>query len=150
MKTMRSTMTFRRYLVLAAVMLSASVGDTFLGRGMKDFGPVSIHHLGSLVHAVANLWVVSGILLLLCFFASYLTALSWADLTFVLPSTAFGYVVVALLSKFWLHEQISPSRWAGILLIVLGVGFVTQGPSYTDHSPAESPALPAAEEVGRS
>jgi drug/metabolite transporter (DMT)-like permease len=148
-KAMRSTMTFRRYLVLAAVMLSASLGDTFLGRGMKDFGPVSIHHLGSLVHAVANPWVISGILLLLCFFASYLTALSWADLTFVLPSTAFGYVVVALLSKFWLHEHISPYRWAGILLIVLGVGFVTQGPSYTDHSPAESPALSDAEEVGR-
>jgi drug/metabolite transporter (DMT)-like permease len=149
-KTMRSTMTFRRYLVLAAVMLSASLGDTFLGRGMKDFGPVSIHHLGSLIHAVANPWVISGILLLLCFFASYLTALSWADLTFVLPSTALGYVVVALLSRFWLHEQISPLRWAGILLIVLGVGFVTQGPSYTDHSAAAAPDLTDAEEVGRS
>lgn len=143
-------MTFRRYLVLAAVMLSASIGDTFLGRGMKDFGPVSLHHLGHLIHAIANPWVISGILLLLCFFASYLTALSWADLTFVLPSTAFGYVVVALLSKFWLHEQISPLRWAGILLIVLGVGFVTQGPSYTDHSPSESAAVSDAEEVGRS
>jgi drug/metabolite transporter (DMT)-like permease len=149
-KSMKSTMTFRRYLVLAAVMLSASVGDTFLGRGMKDFGPVSIHHLGGLIHAVANPWVISGILLLLCFFASYLTALSWADLTFVLPSTALGYVVVALLSRFWLHEQISPLRWAGILLIVLGVGFVTQGPSYTEHSPAGSPIPRDAEEVGRS
>jgi drug/metabolite transporter (DMT)-like permease len=149
-KAMKSTMTFRRYLVLAAVMLSASVGDTFLGRGMKEFGPVSIHHLGSLIHAVANPWVVSGILLLLCFFASYLTALSWADLTFVLPSTALGYVVVALLSRFWLHEQISPLRWAGILLIVLGVGFVTHGPSYTDHSPTASPMPHDVEEVGRS
>jgi drug/metabolite transporter (DMT)-like permease len=147
-KTALSTMTFRRYLVLAAVMLSASVGDTFLAKGMKDFGPVSIHHLGSLVLAVANPWVVAGILLLLGFFASYLTALSWADLTFVLPSTAFGYVVVALLSRFWLHEQISPLRWAGILLIVIGVGFVTHGPSYTEHSHSEAP-LPEAESVGR-
>ncbi len=144
-----STMTFRRYLVLAAVMLSASIGDTCLGRGMKDFGPVSIHHLGSLFVAVANPWVITGILLLLCFFASYLTALSWADLSFVLPSTALGYVVVALLSRFWLHEHISPFRWAGILLIVAGVGFVTRGPSYTEHSPAEEPRLPEAEEVGQ-
>jgi len=144
-----STMTFRRYLVLAAVMLSASVGDTCLARGMKDFGPVSIHNLGSLLLAVANPWVITGILLLLCFFASYLTALSWADLSFVLPSTALGYVVVALLSRFWLHEHISPFRWAGILLIVAGVGFVTRGPSYTEHSHAEDPRLAEAEKVGQ-
>ena len=41
----------------------------------------------------------AGIALLIGFFASYLTALSWADLTFVLPATAFGNVIVALLSQ---------------------------------------------------
>lgn len=143
-------MTFRRYLVLAAVTLTGSVGDTFLGRGMKSFGPVSLDHAGSLLLALANPWVIAGILLLLGFFASYLTALSWADLTFVLPSTAFGYVVVALLSRFWLHEQISPLRWMGILLIVIGVGFVTQGPSYTDHSVAGMRVAPEAEKARQS
>ena len=80
---------------------------------------------------------------LLGFFASYLTALSWADLTFVLPSTAFGYIVVAFLARFWLHEPITPYRWAGILLIVCGVGFVANGPSLTLHEsqhPADEPA----------
>ena len=77
--------------------------------------------------------MIAGILCLLGFFASYLTALSWADLTFVLPATAFGYVVVALLSKFWLHETVSLYRWAGIMLIVCGVGFVANGPSLTQH-----------------
>ena len=81
-----------------------------------------------------NPWVIVGILCLLGFFASYLTALSWADLTFVLPSTAFGYVVIALLSKFWLHESISLYRWLGIVLIVCGVGFVANGPSRTEHT----------------
>ena len=83
--------------------------------------------------AIRNPWVITGILCLLGFFASYLTALSWADLTFVLPSTAFGYIVVAFLAKFWLHEPITPYRWAGILLIVCGVGFVANGPSLTPH-----------------
>ena len=82
-----------------------------------------------------------GIALLIGFFACYLTALSWADLTFVLPATAFGYVIVALLSRFWLHDTISPERWAGIVLITLGVGFVANGPSST-----ERPALPAVSE----
>jgi len=132
---MKHTLSLQRYLILLAVMLTASVGDILLGYGMKQVGPVSVAHLGLLLKAMSNPWVITGILCLLGFFASYLTALSWADLTFVLPSTAFGYVVVALLSKFWLHETISLARWAGILLIVCGVGFVANGPSLTEHNP---------------
>ncbi|MGO8718910.1 MAG: EamA family transporter [Acidobacteriaceae bacterium] len=140
-------MTFRRYLVLGAVMVCASVGDTFLSAGMKQVGPVSLHRLLSLLIALKNPWVFSGIFFLIIFFAAYLTALSWADLTFVLPATGFGYVIIALLSKFWLHETISDGRWIGIVLITLGVGFVTQGPSYTNHShqhPHDETAVPAA------
>src|ERR1700749_1138933 len=103
---MKHTLTPQRYLILLAVMLTAAVGDTLLSHGMTQVGPVSIHNLGLLLSAMKNPWVIAGILCLLGFFASYLTALSWADLTFVLPATAFGYVVVALLSRFWLHEQI--------------------------------------------
>ena len=130
---MKHTLSPQRYLILLAVMLTASVGDTLLSHGMTQVGPVSLHHLGTLLVALKNPWVIGGIVLLLGFFASYLTALSWADLTFVLPSTAFSYVVVALLSRFWLHEHISAYRWAGIILIVCGVGFVANGPSLTEH-----------------
>ncbi len=127
-------MTFRRYMVLVAVMVTAAFGDTFLSKGMKQIGPVSIHHLSTLIVVLKTPWILAGIVLLIGFFASYLTALSWADLTFVLPATSFGYVIIPLLSHFWLHERISPARWAGIFLITLGVGFVTRGPSYTNHA----------------
>jgi drug/metabolite transporter (DMT)-like permease len=129
---MKSTMTFRRYLVLAVVALTAPLGDTLLSLGMKQAGPVSLNHLSALIHAIWMPQVLLGIALLICFFASYLASLSWADLTYVLPATSIGNVIVALLAKFWLHEQISLGRWFGILLITAGVGFVTQGPSYTE------------------
>ena len=141
-------MTFRRYMVLVCVMVSGAFGDTFLSAGMKQVGPVSLHNLLGLVIALRNPWVSSGVLLLIVFFASYLTALSWADLTFVLPATSFGYVIIALLSQFWLHETISPARWAGILLITLGVGFVTQGPSYTHQADDSSPKESAVSAIG--
>jgi drug/metabolite transporter (DMT)-like permease len=139
---MKHTLTPQRYLILLCVMLTASVGDTLLSHGMSQVGPVSFSNLHLLFTALRNPWVIAGILLLLGFFASYLTALSWADLTFVLPSTAFGYIVVALLAHFWQHEHISVSRWIGILLIVCGVGFVANGPSLTEH-PAKIEAAPA-------
>ena len=122
-----------QYAILITIMLTASVGDTLLSRGMAQVGAVDMQHLGLLWHALFNPYVISGIVLLIGFFASYMTALSWADLTFVMPATAFGYVVVALLSRFWLHEQLSIYRWAGILLIVCAVGFVAGGPSRTEH-----------------
>jgi drug/metabolite transporter (DMT)-like permease len=141
---MSHTLTPQRYLVLLAIMLTASIGDTLLSHGMTQVGPVDINHLGLLFTAMRNPWVVAGILCLIAFFATYLTALSWADLTFVLPSTAFGYVVVALLSRFWLHETISVYRWAGIILIVCGVGFVANGPAFTEPAPE---TLPPAEPI---
>lgn len=130
-------------------MLTASLGDTFLSVGMRQVGPVSPHHLGLLLAALRVPWILAGIALLLAFFASYLTALSWADLTFVLPATSFGYVIIALLSRFWLHETISGWRWAGILLITAGVGFVTRGPAYTPTADASAtPAKAASESTG--
>jgi drug/metabolite transporter (DMT)-like permease len=126
-------MTMRKYLVLAVVTLASAFGDTALAVGMKRLGPVPISHPDALLAALKTPWVLLGILLLLVWIACYMTALSWADLTFVLPATSLAYVAVALLSRFWLHEQISAWRWLGIGLITAGVGFVTQGPSFTAH-----------------
>jgi drug/metabolite transporter (DMT)-like permease len=125
--------TFRKYLVLAGVTVCAAIGDSLLSRGMKDAGSISFHHLPSIILAILNPWVALGILFLLGFFASYMTALSWADLTYVLPATSLGCVLLALIAKFMLHEQVSTARWLGIVLISAGVGFVTRGPELTHH-----------------
>jgi drug/metabolite transporter (DMT)-like permease len=127
-----STMTPGRYLVLLIVAVTAPLGDTLLSRGMKQFGPVSLDHPGQLLQALLVPYVALGIVLLIGFFATYTAALSWADLTYVLPTTSIGNVFIALLARFWLHEPISLSRWLGIALITLGVGFVANGKSYTD------------------
>ena len=131
---MKHRLNASQYAILIAVMLTASVGDTLLSRGMEQVGAVDSHHLGLLWHALFNPYIISGIILLIGFFSCYMTALSWADLTFVMPATAMGYVVVALLSKVWLHETLTPSRWVGIFLITCAVGFVANGPSRTEHA----------------
>ena len=136
-------MTFRKYLVLAAVTVFAALGDSLLAFGMRQVGSISWRDAPDLILAVLNPWVALGVLFLLAFFAAYMTALSWADLTYVLPATSFGYVLLALIARFWLHESISLTRWIGILLISAGVGFVTQGPALTRHPVAEVPPVAA-------
>jgi len=123
-----------QWLILTVVAICAPLGDTCLSRGMTGVPAISLQHPGSLFAAVFTPWVAAGIALLIGFFASYLTALSWADLTFVLPATAFGNVIVALLAKFWLHNTISLERWSGIVLITVGVGFVAHGPARTERA----------------
>ncbi len=128
----------RQYFILGLVAITAPLGDTLLSRGMTALPPISLAHPLALISAVFTPWIAAGIALLIAFFASYLSALSWADLTYVLPATAFGNVIVALLSKYWLQETISWQRWAGIALITVGVGFVARGPSLTER-PEQAP-----------
>ena len=119
---------------------------------MTELPQISLAHPASLIGAVFTPWIAGGIVLLIGFFASYLSALSWADLTYVLPATAFGNVIVELLSRFWLHEEVSWQRWLGVFLITAGVGFVAQGPSLTERTQSErheagaEPATKIAEE----
>jgi drug/metabolite transporter (DMT)-like permease len=127
--------TFRKYLVLAGVTLFGATGDSLLAHGMKQVGNISLQRLPYIILSILNPWVALGILFLLGFFAAYMTALSWADLTYVLPATSLGYVLLALIAKFLLHEQVTTTRWLGICLISAGVGFVTQGPALSRHPP---------------
>jgi drug/metabolite transporter (DMT)-like permease len=135
--------TLRKHAILAGVVIFGACGDVALSRGMKSVGALSLGHWTGAISAIFTPWVAMGIVLLLAFFASYLTALSFADLTYVLPATAVGYILMALMAKFFLHENISPWRWAGIVLIAAGVGFVTAGPAKTaDARGAELQPMP--------
>jgi drug/metabolite transporter (DMT)-like permease len=68
-------------------------------------------------------------------------------LTYVLPATSVGYVLLAFIARFILHENVTATRWLGIVLIAGGVGFVAQGPALT-HVPREEPHQPKALERG--
>ena len=128
-------MTLRKYLVLAATIVFASFGDISLSYGMKRVGAISAARWTELIAAVFNPWVALGIVLLLGFLTCYMSALSWSDLTYVLPATSFGYVLLALLSILLLHEKVTLARWIGILLVSSGVAVVTRGPSTSRQQP---------------
>ena len=89
------------------------------------------------VRAMLNPFVALGICLLVLWLLTRMALLSWADLTFVLPLTAFGYILAAVLGKFYLHELITPVRWLGTLLIFSGTALVgATNPRTTDRDGA--------------
>jgi len=115
--------------MVLAMVLCANAGDLLLKRGMSQIGSVPLSATG-LIHAfwltVTNgtLWV--GILFLCGFMLSYMTALSWADYSYVMPAGAFGYALLTLLAVVFLHEAVSARRWVGVVLICIGVLLVGQ------------------------
>jgi drug/metabolite transporter (DMT)-like permease len=65
-----------------------------------------------------------GIAFLLSAMTCYLMLLSWADYSYVMPASSFGYAVVALLGVLVLRESVTSARWAGVALICVGVALV--------------------------
>ena len=118
------------------MMLFGASGDALLARGIRQTGAIDIHHIFNVFAVLASPYILLGILSLLVFMGSYMTALSFADLSYVMPATAASYVLMTLLSIFWLHEHVGPERWSGILFIVIGVGLVAGEPLRTGDQPA--------------
>ncbi len=121
----------RTFVFLAMVVLSGTGGDIAMTHGMKrmgevkDFSPRAI--LGVLGRALRLGWFWLGIALMALAFFSLLALLTWADVSFVVPATALNYVVGGLGAKILLGERLGRMRWAGILLVTLGVAVICAG-----------------------
>jgi drug/metabolite transporter (DMT)-like permease len=105
----------------AVVVFSNVFGNFFLKLGMPPNLPTPLSYITALFQP----WAALGVALLILWLMSRMTLLSWADLSYVLPVTSIGYVLVALTGRFLLNEEITLRRWAGIALIMSGVALVS-------------------------
>lgn len=118
----------KTFIVLFIAICAQTLGDVFLTKGMKSIGevstldPVKLFNIG--LQVFTNPLILLGILLLGLFFGLYLAALSWADLSFVLPVTSFSYAMNALMAWRLLGEHVSITRWIGTMIICVGVAAV--------------------------
>jgi uncharacterized membrane protein len=133
--------------MILAMVVCANTGDLMLKRGMTKIGAVEISASG-LQHAflatVTNGTIWIGIVFLAGFMLSYMTVLSWADYSYVMPAGAFGYALLTLLAVVFLHENVSPRRWIGVVLICVGVLLVGQTRPRTTEAVARAPREVAA------
>lgn len=124
--------------MVLAMVVCANAGDLLLKRGMSQIGAVPLNWSG-VSHAfgltVLNGTIWMGILFLIGFMLSYMTVLSWADYSYVMPAGAFGYAVLTFLAVLFLHESVSARRWLGVILICIGVLLVGQTKPRTTAEP---------------
>lgn len=102
-------------LLTAAVVGANVVGNLALSWGMKhapaEAGPILV---------LFEPFVALGIGLLIGWTLLRIQLLARADLSYVLPITAVGYVLNAVMGVAFLNEHVTGPRWAGTILIVAG------------------------------
>ena len=112
-------------IVLTLAVLAQAAGDTLLSKGMKQAACLDCSWFLMLQQAVADPAIWLGTALVITFFLLHIASLSWADLSFVLPATSFGYVVNVAFAHHFLNEPVSGMHWAGTVLISVGVVVVS-------------------------
>lgn len=117
-------------IVMLFAITAGAVGDIFLTQGMKSTGDISVMNfrqiLETVFKALSNWRLLLGTAMQAVYFGLWLAVLSWEDLSVALPLQALSYLVVAFLAQWFLGEQVSGMRWAGICLICVGVALVTR------------------------
>jgi drug/metabolite transporter (DMT)-like permease len=133
---------YKTLFMVSLMVVSANLGDLMLKRGMVQIGAVEMSRSGlwrALLSTAHNGTIWLGILFLIGFTLCYMTAVSWADYSYVMPAGAFGYAVQTLLAVVILHEAVSGRRWFGVALIVMGVLLVGQTHPVTTNQKAAAP-----------
>jgi drug/metabolite transporter (DMT)-like permease len=117
------------WFLLALVVLATSVGDLLKTIGMKqgkaidDFRPAALRR--TLAAVLRNRCVLLSIAAFAVSFVAFLALVSIAELSFAVPATAAAYVIETLLAKYVLKETVGRLRWAGAVLVTLGVFLIS-------------------------
>ena|ERR1044072_1978663 len=110
--------------VLFLSIVAQVAGNILLSKGMHAV--TGDNFMATVLSAAQNPTIWLGTFLLCIFFGLYSAAMSWADLSFIVPATSFGYVLNVACAKYFLNEQVSLTRWTGAFIICIGVAFVSR------------------------
>ncbi len=115
-------------LILLGVLLNAAA-QLCLKEGMRrighfDFVWANIIPIG--LQVAGNVFVLSGLFLYVISVAVWLLVLSRVEVSFAYPLLSVGYIVNAVAGYYLFQENLSLTRVTGILIIIVGVYFVTR------------------------
>jgi uncharacterized membrane protein len=130
-------------LILLVGLIFESTGVVLLKKGMMHIGEVHGYTAAEIFRVfragVTNPQILLGVFFEALFFACLLILMARSDvnISFLWPLTALSFVFATFAAIWFLHEQVSPARWIGVVLIMLGAAFI----SYSEHA-KEKPASP--------
>ncbi len=128
-------------LILIIGLVFESTGVVLLKKGMTRIGDVNVINAGEILRVVksgaSSPQILLGVFFEALFFLCLLMLMSRSDISFLWPLTGLSFVFATFAAMIFLGETVSPARWAGVVLIVIGAGFI----SYSEHAKPKPPAL---------
>ena len=115
-------------LILLGVLLNA-FAQLSLKQGMRTIGhfAFSVENILPIgAKAIFNPFVLTGLLCYVISVIVWLMALSRVDVSYAYPLLSVGYIVTAFAGQMFFQEALGPVRWAGILIICIGVLLITR------------------------
>lgn len=141
---------FKLLVILLIGLTFESTGVVLLKKGMGGVGEMkemSIREgLRVFKAGVTNSQILLGVFFEALFFACLLILMSKTDISFLWPLTALSFVFATFAAMLFLGEKVSGVRWAGVILIVIGAGFISYSEKASERAKADishaSPANP--------
>ena len=115
-------------LIILGVMLNAAA-QLALKQGMRQIGyfDFGLRSCGPVFFAVAvNPYILTGLSCYVVSVVVWLMVLSRVEVSYAYPLLSIGYIVTAFAGWLFFHESIGATRWAGIVVICIGVWLVTR------------------------
>jgi len=128
-------MKLRVWLLTVVVVLANVAGNAILKAAMLA-APAAAGPIGSILQPVAML----GIAILTGWMLLRMYLLGLADLSFVVPVSAFGYVLNAIAGVVVFHEHVPFQGWIGTVLIMLGAALTGLTVHSTHHAAPDDSA----------
>jgi drug/metabolite transporter (DMT)-like permease len=121
----------REALLFTLIIGAETSGELCITRAMKTIGEVKDFRPLSLIRVVARAvrvgWMWTGLALLAIQFFALLGMLSKENVSLVIPATALCYAAGAFGGQVFLGERVNGQRWAGVVLVCIGVTLVFLG-----------------------
>jgi drug/metabolite transporter (DMT)-like permease len=121
----------RDVILYVLIICAGTGGELCVSRAMKTVGEVKDFRPTALIRVAGRAlrvpWMWAGLGLMATAFFSLLAVLSVENVSLVVPVTALSYAGGALGGKFFLGEKVTRRRWAGVLLVCIGVALVIVG-----------------------
>ena len=113
------------FMMFFAILCSV-VGQVLLKFGMNQLGGLDAINLPILFKMIFNPLVFSGMACYGIGFIAYFFSLSKLDQSFAYPMFSVGYVLVAVFNWTVMREPFSVTRFAGVLVILVGVWLLSR------------------------
>jgi len=118
------------YIVLFFAIITAVISQILFRLGIGNIGEINLSKTtlpNEILKIITSIPIICGLALYSFGFLAWMSAMSKLGLSYVYPFTSLNYVLVLVFSWIIFEEPLSPIKWLGVLIIIIGIFIASKG-----------------------